>query len=134
MNRPSAVSRRQRDLLAASGLLVHVTHGREVGDQLGELRLVADRVAADHRIADTGPIRQSRGAGRAEVMALARLHGKRSKRVRAGGIDQRPHAGQIFGSRMRRRRPHQCPSRTGYQNLTEQICDQHVGSQSGEQK
>jgi len=112
---------------------VGVTHRREIGDQFLELPLIADRVAADHRITHPRPVGQRRRLGRVEVVGLTGLHDERRQRIRGGGIDQSPRPRQVVWSRTRRCRPHQHQPRAGDQDVTEQIERQHVRGQPRQQ-
>jgi hypothetical protein len=104
----------------------------EVGDQLGELRLVTNRVTADNRVADACPVGDRRRTVRAEQVALARLHGERCQRVAAGGVDQCPHPRQVAGLSSRGCGPHQCQAGPRDQHVAEQIEGQHVRGDPGE--
>ncbi len=80
-----------------------VAHRGEVGDKLGEAGFVADRVAADHRVAHPRAVGDGRRAVGVEVIALRRLHGERRERVTLRHVHQSPNPGQVSGIRPRRR-------------------------------
>ena len=80
-----------------------VAHGGEVGDKLGEAGFVADRVAADHRVAHPGAVGDGRRAVGVEVIALQILHGERRERVTLRHVHQSPNPVQVSGIRLRRR-------------------------------
>jgi len=114
-----------------------VAHGGEVGDKFGEAGLVADRVAADHRVAHPGAV----GDGRRAVRRLSESTSSPALRTATSGItpplavDKSPNPGQCQPDSVRAVvEPHQHRACRRDEQIAEQVENQHMRAKAGQHR